>query len=120
VPHLAPLAFTLHARLTGDLTVAGRIECGAADLDLTVALVVSDHDPRARDARFFQLVSVRRRAVCKQLFAAAGHDWDGEYGHRVDEVVGQKRMDEFGAALGDKIGTVFVPQALYVGDVAQE
>jgi hypothetical protein len=29
-------------------------------------------------------------------------------------------MDEFGATLGDKIGAVFVPQALYVGDVAQE
>src|SRR6267378_8372080 len=29
-------------------------------------------------------------------------------------------MDEFGATQGEKIGAVFVPQALYVGDVAHE
>jgi hypothetical protein len=33
------LAFALHALLAGDLRFAGRIERGAADLDLTVALV---------------------------------------------------------------------------------
>jgi hypothetical protein len=45
---------------------------------------------------------------------------DGEEGHRVDGVVGQDRMDEFGAALDDKIGAVFCPQAIDVGDVADE
>ena len=60
------------------------------------------------------------RAVRKQLLAAAEHDRNREDGHAVDEVVGQERTDEFGATLGDKIGAVFVPQALYVGDVAQE
>ena len=81
---------------------------------------MSDHDARARHARSGQLVGVRGRAVGKQLFAAAEHDRDGEDGHRVDEVVGQQCMDEFGAPLGDKIGAVFVPQAFNVGDVAQE
>ena len=38
----------------------------------------------------------------------AEHDRDGEDGHRVDEVVGQERMDEFGTTLGDKLGAVFV------------
>ena len=33
-----------YVTLAGDLTFAGRIELGAADLDLPVALVVSDHD----------------------------------------------------------------------------
>ena len=61
------LAFALHTLLTGDFTFAGRIELGAADLDLTVALVVSDHDARARHARPGQRVSVRDRAVGEQL-----------------------------------------------------
>src|SRR6266851_5260550 len=51
---------------------------------------------------------------------AAEHDREGEDGHRVDEVVGQERMDEFGATQGEKNRAVFVPQALYVGDVAHE
>src|SRR6185436_16265846 len=93
------LAFALHALLAGDLTFAESLELGAADLDRTVALVVSDQDARARYARSCQRVSVRRRAVGKELFAAAQHDGDGEDGHRVDEVVGQERMDEFGAPL---------------------
>jgi hypothetical protein len=62
----------------------------------------------------------RRGAVGKRLFAAAERHRDGEDSHGVDKVVGQERMDEFGATLGDKIAAAFVPQALYVGDVAQE
>src|SRR5688500_489737 len=119
-PRPCLLPFTLHALLAGDFTFARRIELGAAGLDRTVALVVSDHDARARHARSCQLVSVRRRPVGEQLLAAAEHDRDGEDGHRVNEVVGQERMDEVGAALGDKTGAVFVPQAPYVGDAAQE
>src|SRR6185503_3066369 len=83
-----PLAFALHALLAGDLTFAGYIELGAADRDLTVARVMSDHDARARHARSRQRVRVRRRAVGKELLAAAEHHRDGEDGHRVDEVVG--------------------------------
>src|SRR5262245_9297464 len=67
--HRISLAFALHALLAGDLTFAGRIERGVADLDFSAALVVSDHDARARNARSCQLVSMRRRAVGKQLFA---------------------------------------------------
>src|SRR4029453_5392575 len=57
-PLAQPLAFAVSAPLTGDLMFAWRIERGAADLDLTVTLVVSDHDARARNARSCQLVSV--------------------------------------------------------------
>ena len=82
------LALALHSLLAGSFGLAGRIERGAADLDLTVALVVSDHDARARNARSCQLVSVRCRAVGKQLFAAAEHNREGERGDRIDKVIG--------------------------------
>src|SRR5207253_9626130 len=114
------LALALHPLLTGALALARRIQRSVADRDLTVALVVSDHDARARNARSRQLVRARRRAVGEQLLAAAEHDREGEDGHRVDEVVGQERTDEFGATQDEKIGAIFVPQALYVGDVAHE
>src|SRR5260370_42322279 len=101
-------------------SLAGLIERFVADLDLTVALVMSDHDARARNARSCQLVRARRRPFGEQRLAAAEHDREGKNGHRVDEVVGQKRIDEFGAALGEKIRAVFVSQTLYVGNAAQE
>ena len=82
------------------------------DLDLTVALVVSDEDARTRNARSGEFVRVRRRAVSEQLLAAAEHDRDGKGGHHIDEVRSEQRMDEFGAALGDEIGPVYIPQAL--------
>jgi hypothetical protein len=37
----------------------------------------------------------------------------------VDEVTGEQGVDEFGTALGDEVGAVFLLQALDVGDVAQ-
>jgi hypothetical protein len=41
-----PLAFALHALPAGDLTFAGRIERGAADLDLTTIPEPQDRMPR--------------------------------------------------------------------------
>ena len=67
-----------------------------------------------------QLERMRRRAVGEQLFAAAEHDRHREDGHRVDEVVGEERMDEFGTALGDEVRAVFLLQTLHVGNGAEE
>jgi hypothetical protein len=44
---------------------------------------------------------MRHEAVCEQLIAAAQHTWHRKDAHRVDRVVGQQRMHEFGIALGD-------------------
>jgi hypothetical protein len=44
---------------------------------------------------------MRHGAVCEQRFAAAQHNWHRKDAHRVDKVVGQQRMHEFGTALGD-------------------
>ena len=73
-----------------------------------------------RDAGPGQLERMRRRAVGEQLLAAAKHDRHREDAHRVDQVIGEQRVDEFGTALGDKVRAVFLLQALHVGDVAQE
>ena len=55
------------------------------------------------------LVSLKARDAeppANSVFAAPEHDRDGEDAHRVDEVIGQECMDEFGATLGEKIGAV--------------
>src|SRR5205823_1800701 len=98
------LTLALRTLLPGSVGLAGLVGRGVADLDLAVALVVPDHDARARNARSRQLVRARRRAVGEQLLAAAEHDREREDAHRVDEVVGQERMDELGASQGEKIG----------------
>jgi hypothetical protein len=41
-------------------------------------------------------------------------------GFKRNEVVGEQRMHEFGAALGDEVRAVLLPQTLHVGNVAQE
>ena len=61
-----------------------------------------------------------RRAIGEQLFAAAKHDRHREDAHSVDQVIGEQRVHEFGAALGDEVWAVFLLQPLQVGDVAQE
>ncbi len=63
---------------------------------------------------------MRRRAVGEQLLAAAEHDRHREDADRVDQVIGEQRVDELGAALGDEVRAVFLLQALDVGEVAQE
>jgi hypothetical protein len=40
------------------------------------------------------------------IFAAAEHDRDVGDVHRGDEVVGQERVNEFGATLGEQIGAI--------------
>src|SRR5881296_2809798 len=115
-----PLALALHALLAGNLTFAGGIERGVANLDLTLSLVLADDQAIRRNAGPSQLERMWRRAVGEQLFAAAKHDRHREDAHSVDQVIGEQRVDEFGTALGDEIRAVFPLQALYVGDVAQE
>src|SRR5262249_11301362 len=44
------LAFTLHAFLARRFGLAGFSQCSVDDLDLAAALIVRDHDARARDA----------------------------------------------------------------------
>jgi len=61
-----------------------------------------------------------RRAVSEQFLATAKYDRHCEDAHCVDQVIGEQCVDEFGTALGDEIRTVFLLQALYVGDVVQE
>src|SRR5437667_3653986 len=116
----SPLALALHALPAGNLTFAGGIERSAANLDLTLSLVMADDQAIWRDAGPSQLERMRCRAVSEQLFAAAKHDRHREDAHSVDQVIGEQRVDEFGTALGDEIRAVFPLQALYVGDVAQE
>src|SRR2546429_4322363 len=62
-----PLALALHALLAGNLTFAGGIERGAANLDLTLSLVTADDQAIWRDARPGQLERMRRRAVSEEL-----------------------------------------------------
>src|SRR5688572_17027225 len=114
------LALALHALLAGNLTFAGGIEHSVANLDLTLSLVMADDQATWRDAGPSQLERMRRRAVGEQLFTAAKHDRHREDAHSVDQVIGEQRVDEFGTALGDEVRTVFLLQALHVGDVAQE
>ena len=59
---------------------------------------------------------MRRRAVREELFAAAKHDRQREDTHRVDQIIGEQRMDEFGAALSNEVRPVFLPQAFHVGE----
>src|SRR5438874_864406 len=115
-----PLALALHALPAGNLTFAGGIERSAANLDLTLSLVMADDQAIWRDAGPSQPERMRRRAVGEQLFAAAKHDRHCEDAHSVDQVIGEQRVDEFGTALGDEVRAVFLLQALHVGDVAQE
>src|SRR3954464_3882090 len=68
------LAFALHPRLAGNFKLAGRIECGVGDLDLTLSLVRADDQAIWRDAGPGELERMRRRAVGEQPFAAAKHD----------------------------------------------
>src|SRR5436309_11278632 len=95
-----PLALALHALPAGNLTFAGGIERSAANLDLTLSLVMADDQAVWRDAGPSQLERMRRRAVGEQLFAAAKHDRHCEDAHSVDQVIGEQRVDEFGTALG--------------------
>src|ERR687892_1423424 len=115
-----PLALALHALLAGNLTFAGGIERSAANLDLTLSLVMADDQATWRDAGPSQLERMRRRAVGEQLFAAAKHDRHREDAHSVDQVIGEQRVDEFGTALADEVRAILLLQALHVGDVAQE
>src|SRR6266550_1196749 len=116
----APLALALHALPAGNLTFAGGIERSVANLDLTLSLVMADDQAIWRDAEPGQPERMRLRAIGEQLFAAAEHDRHREDAHRVDQVIGEQRVDEFGTALGDEVWAVFLLQALHVGDVAQE
>src|SRR5216117_996891 len=120
VPAGKPLAFALHALPAGNLTFAGGIERGVVDLNLTLSLVMADDQAIWRDAGPSQLERMRRRAVGEQLFAAAKHDRHCEDAHSVDQVIGEQRVDELGAALSDEVWAVFLLQTLHVGDVAQE
>src|SRR5712692_6041910 len=116
-----PLALALHPFLTGDLTLAAvDAERAVDDLDLTVALVVADHDAGGRNARAGQLERMRRRAVREQLLAAAENDRQRKNAHRVDQIVGEQCMHEFGTALRDKVRAVLALQTLHSGDVAEE
>src|SRR5512143_2193714 len=81
---------------------------------------MADDEAIWRDAGPRQLERMRRRAVGEQLLAAAEHDRHREDAHRVDQVIGEQSVDEFGAALGDEVRAVFLLQALHVGDVAQD
>src|SRR5207248_6857291 len=114
------LALVLDALPAGNLTFAGGIERSVTNLDLTLSLVMADDQAIWRDAGPGQLERMRRRAIGKQLFAAAKHDRHCEDAHSVDQVIGEQRVDEFGTALGNEVRAVFLLQALHVGDVAQE
>src|SRR5882724_7908860 len=103
VPAGKPLALALHALLAGNLTLAGGIARSVANLDLTLSLVMADDQAIWRDAGPGQLERMRRRAVGEQLFAAAKHDRHREDAHGVDQVIGEQRVDELGAALGDQV-----------------
>src|SRR5918993_193590 len=63
---------------------------------------------------------MRRRAVSKELFAAAKHDWHREDADRVDEIVGEQGMHEVSTALGNQVRAFLLPQTFYVGDIAQQ
>src|SRR6266852_3047711 len=63
---------------------------------------------------------MRRRAVREQLLAAAENDRHRKNAHRVDQIVGEQCMHEFGTALRDEVRAVLLPQTLHVGDVAEE
>jgi hypothetical protein len=58
--------------------------------------------------------------MINRLLAAAENDRNGEGGHAINEVAGEQRMHEFGAALGDEIRAVLLPQTLHIGDVAEQ
>src|SRR5206468_6692960 len=108
------LAFALYPFLTGDLTLAA-VDADRAvdDLDLTAALVVADKDAGGRNPRAGQLERMRRRAVREQLLAAAENDRHRKNAHRVDQIVGEQCMHEFGTALRDEVRAVLLFQALH-------
>src|SRR5262245_16876290 len=108
-PSTNPLAFALHPLLARGLRFAGVVQRCVTDLDLTAALIVRDHEARARDARAGKLVAMRRRAIREQLLAAAENDWDREDAHRVYQIVREQRVHEFSAALGDEVRAVLLP-----------
>src|SRR6267378_4675421 len=63
---------------------------------------------------------MRRRAVREQLLAAAENDRHRKNAHRVDQIVGEQCMHEFGTALRYEVRAILLLQTLHVGDVAEE
>src|SRR3981081_2051946 len=108
------LALALHALLAGNLTFAGGIECSVGSLDSTLSLVMADDQAIRRYAGPGQLERMRRRAVGEQLFAAAKHDRNREDAHRIDQVIGEQRVDEFCTSLGDEVRAVSLLQAPHI------
>src|SRR2546429_10021714 len=88
-----PSALALHALPAGNLTFAGGIERSAANLDLTLPLVMADDQAIWRDAGPNQLERKRRRALGEKLFDAAKHDLHSEDAHSVDQDNVAKRLD---------------------------
>src|SRR5262245_59473698 len=64
------LALALHARPAGNLTFAGGILHGVANLDVTLSLVMADDQAIWRDAGTTQLERMRCRAIGEELLAA--------------------------------------------------
>src|SRR5438874_1077466 len=87
------LTLALHALPAGNFTLAGGTERCVVNLDLTLSLVMADHEASWSHAGPGQLERMRGRAVGEEFLAAAKHDRNRENADRVDQIIGEQRVD---------------------------
>src|SRR5919108_440268 len=103
---LAAVTLACHPLAARDLRRCWRVHREVAGRHGACTLVARNHDPCRRHAAVDKPERGWPRAIAEQLLAVAQNDWECEQPDLVDQVVGEQRLEQIGAALRHQRGAV--------------